>query len=80
MKDAQFATISMRKETLLGFFEFLARSYEYGRRTESLQLPIYLTKALFLPREIRARELLCGGLKGKLNECCRECFHLTTLI
>ena len=33
MKDAELTTISMRKETLLVIFEFLARSYEDWRKS-----------------------------------------------
>ena len=72
MKDAQFATISMRKETLLVIFEFLARSYEDWRKS-GVAAPGDLSDESFAlskpdPGERVALWRLEGEIEGTLPE------------
>ena len=61
MKDAQFTTISMRKETLLVIFEFLARSYGDWRKSGVAPVHDLSDESFVFRDQTLVKELLSGG-------------------
>jgi hypothetical protein len=74
MKDAQFATISMRKETLLVIFEFLARSYEDWRKSGVAPVTDLSDQSFALSKPDPGERLALWRLEGEIERTLPEVF------
>lgn len=74
MGDAQLATISMRKETLLVIFEFLSRSYEEWRKSGVAPVADLSDQSFVLSKPDPGERVALWRLEGEIERTLPEIF------
>jgi hypothetical protein len=74
MKDGQHATISMRKDTLLVIFEFLARSYEDWRKSGIAPVADLSDQSFALSKPDPGERIALWRLEGEIERTLPEVF------
>ncbi|SRR6266567_9352462 len=74
MKEPEFATISMRKETLLVIFEFLARSYDDWRKSGVAPAADLSDQSFVLSKPDPGERVALWRLEGEIERTLPEVF------
>ena len=74
MKDAELTTISMRKETLLVIFEYLARSYEDWRKSGVAPVADLSDDSFVLSKPDPGERVALWRLEGEIERSLPEVF------